>query len=139
MTARKRATKKPAKKRAARTPPFSALPDWSEAKFWGFIRAGLRATYNKWPPKWTVLKAAQRPYQGSDKRCKWEYQCAKCGGWFKAAEVSVDHKVPAGQLRSFDDLPAFCERLFCSEDGLQVLHKACHDAKTLEERRNKDA
>jgi hypothetical protein len=49
-------------------------------------------------------------------------------------EVAVDHIVPAGQLRSFDDLPKFVEILFCEADNLQVLCHACHGRKTLNER-----
>lgn len=121
----------------ARTPPFESYPAWSTAKFWGFLRSGLRSTYNRWPPKWTVLQAARRPYQGKDKRQKWEFQCSECGGWFKSTEVSVDHIVPAGSLNSFEDIAGFVERLFVGPEGLQVLHKACHDAKTLKERNDK--
>lgn len=108
------------------------------SKFFGFLRSGLRAGYNKYPPKWTVLHAAKRPYTGTDKRSKWEYLCAECGKYYKGTEVSVDHIVPAGSLNSFDDLAGFCERLFCSVDGLQVLCKSCHAKKTAEERKNKN-
>ena len=131
------ARKKVAAKSRARTPPYAPYPAWTTAKFFGFLRSALRAGYNKYPVKWEVLKAAKRPYKGPDKRCKWEYRCANCGGWFKAKEVSVDHVVPAGALNSFEDLPGFVERLFCGVEGLQVLHKACHDAKTAKERRSK--
>lgn len=132
-------TKKAAKKRArkARTPPFPGYPEWSQAKFFGFLRSALRSAYNRWPPKFKVLADARRAYEGDDKRIKWEFQCKKCKGWFKAKEVSVDHTVPAGSLNSFEDLPGFCERLFCSEDGLQVLCVTCHAEKTAEERKEK--
>lgn len=137
--------KKPVRKKATapkkskmRTAPFPNYPEWSTSKFWGFIRSGLRITYNKWPPKWVVLKAAQRPYTGEGKQQKWEYLCAGCGGWFKAKEVSVDHIIPAGALNSFDDLPKFVEKLFVGEEGLQVLHKECHDRKTKQERQAKE-
>jgi hypothetical protein len=33
-------------------------------------------------------------------------------------------------LNEFDDLPGFCERLFCEPDGLQVMCKPCHQCKT---------
>ena len=130
-------TAKKATKSRARTPPFENYPDWSTAKFWGFLRSALRSGYNKYPPKWEVLKAAKRPYKGQDKRCKWEFQCAKCSKWHKAKAVSVDHKIPAGALNTFDDLPGFVQRLFCGVDGLQVLCKTCHDVKTADERKNK--
>lgn len=117
-----------------KTPPFQNYPAWSQAKFFSFVRSGLRGTYNRYPPKWEVLHAARRPYEGKDKRCKWEFQCAECKLWHKSTEVSVDHITPAGSLNCFEDIQGFVERLFCSKDELQVLCKHCHNTKTQEER-----
>lgn len=123
-----------AKKSRARTPPFAAYPAWSEAKFWSFLRSNIRRASSKWPPIYEAKAAARRPNESSNKRLKWEYQCAKCGGWFPDKEVSVDHTVPVGTLKCWEDLPGFCERLFCSSEGLQVLCSTCHGIKTAEER-----
>jgi hypothetical protein len=139
VAAKKRAPakkKEPAKSRA-RTPPFENYPAWSTAKFWSFLRSGLRSTYNKWPAKWEVLAAAKRAYTGAGKQQKWEYQCGACSNWHKQKDVSVDHIVPAGALSSFDDIAGFVERLFVGASGLQVLCKQCHDLKTKEERAKK--
>lgn len=125
---------KPAAKSRARTPPFAQYPAWSEAKFWGFLRSGLRSTYNRWPAKWDVLKEAKRPYTGKGKQQKWEFQCAECQNWCKQKDVSVDHKIPAGALGKFEDIAGFVERLFVGADGLQVLCRSCHDVKTAQER-----
>lgn len=134
-----KAPQKPVQKASrARTPPYGPYPAWSSAKFWGFIRSGLRATYNKWPPKWDVLNAAKRAYSGPGKQQKWEYQCAKCSKWHKAKDVSVDHIIPAGALNSFEDLPGFVQRLFVGPDGLQVLCSDDHNVKTQEERKAKE-
>lgn len=122
------------KKRRAKTPPFAAYPSWSEAKFWGFLRSGLRACYNKYPVKWETLRAACRESKGKDKRQKWEYKCNKCSKWYKQKDVSVDHIVPAGALSKYEDIAGFVERLFCGTDGLQVLCSTCHNKKTQEER-----
>lgn len=137
--AKKKAAKAAPKKRAskARTPPCPQYPEWSTAKYWSFIRSGLRSTYNRWPAKWTVLAAAKREYTGEGKQQKWEFQCAECGGWFKQKDVSVDHKIPAGALNCYEDIAGFVERLFVSPDGLQVLCKEHHDRKTKEERGSK--
>lgn len=126
------------KKGRATTPPYEAWPSWSEAKFWQFIRSGLRAKWSRWPPKYAVLDKAKREYKGDNKRQKFEYKCAKCKKYFPAKEVSVDHIEPVGTLRCFEDLPDFCRRLFVGVDKLQVLHKACHDKKTLQERKDKN-
>jgi len=134
----KKTTKSPTvRKRAARTPPYEHYPSWSEAKFWGFLRSALRSAYNKYPPKWEVLRAAKRPYKGKDKRQKWEFQCNSCKKWKKQKDVSVDHIVPAGALSSYEDIVGFTQRLFVGTDGLQVLCKECHHSKTQEERNGK--
>lgn len=99
---------------------------WSRARFWGFIRSALRLASRKWPPRSDAMRAARRCHRGTNKRQKWEYQCAQCSKWFKGSEVQVDHIVPCGKLREFDDLPAFVRRLFCEEDNLRVLCKPCH-------------
>lgn len=117
-----------------RTPPFPPYPEWSTSRFFSFVRSALRGAFNRYPVKWKVLRKAQREYEGVDKRRKYEYQCACCGEWFKGSEVSVDHITPCGSLLSFSDIPIFAEKLFCSEDGLQVLCKECHRKKTNEER-----
>ena len=102
---------------------------WTEARYWSFIRSALRMAWQKYPVKWQVKKAAARPSQLNDKRTKFEYQCSECGGWFKGKETEVDHIEPAGELKSYEDLPRFVENLFCEADNLRVLCKKCHKAR----------
>lgn len=128
--------KEPPKSRM-RTPPLPQYPSWSTAKYWSFLRSGLRSCYNKWPPKWDVLKEAKRPYTGEGKQQKWEYLCNECQCYHKQKDISVDHKVPAGALNNYDDMAGFVERLFVGPEGLQVLCKQCHDRKTKDERSSK--
>lgn len=113
--------RKPVKQRVPRTRGGGT---YTESQFWGFIRAGLRSKYVRWPPRYQTLKAASRPVTG--KRHKTEYQCSICDGWYKNSEVEVDHIYACGSLRSFEDLPGFVERLFCEPEGLRVLCKPCH-------------
>lgn len=135
MAKKKAATKRPAKKRGtkARTPPFDNYPTWSESKFWSFIRSGLRAKWSRWPPKFEALKRAHRPYKGEGRQ-KHEYQCAICEDWYKQAEVEVDHIIPAGSLKGYDDLPGFVRRLFVGPEALRVLCKPCHKEVTKKEK-----
>ena len=126
-----------------KTPPFPNYPNWTTARFFGFIRSGIREKFNRYPPKYEALKAAQvtvrdgnyksGPKKGRPKYVK-RYRCAACDNLFMQKDVQVDHIVPAGRLASFDDLPAFCERMFCSVDGLQVMCKECHKIKTNKEK-----
>ena len=100
---------------------------WSEAKMKSFVRSTLRRAFLRWPVRSDALTAARRPQQGRSARTKWEYCCASCGGWFLGSEVQVDHIIPAGSL---DDVTQFVGRLFCEEDGLQILCAGCHQCKT---------
>jgi hypothetical protein len=70
--------------------------------------------------------AARRKNQSDNKRLKFEYQCATCKAWRPGKDVEVDHIVPCGSLKSFDDLRGFTERLFCEADQLRVLCATCH-------------
>lgn len=117
-----------------KTSPCEVYPAWTSAKFWAFIRSGLRSKSSRWPPKYEVLAEARRPSQSVNKRLKYEFQCSSCKQWFPQKEVAVDHIVPVGTLKSFSDLPGFVERLFCSKEGFQVLCKEEHQKKTNEER-----
>ena len=105
----------------------------SESAFWGFIRSTLRRKSMYWKPITQCKNNARRPYKGTNKRKKWEYQCAKCKKWWDGKEVVVDHITPAGSLTCANDLPTFVEGLFCEIDGLQCLCKGCHDKKTLKD------
>ena len=116
-------------------PRTHAGGSYTKAGYFGFIRSGLRAKWTRYPPKYQVLNAAKRPYMGSDKRRKFEYQCNACKNYFPQKEVQVDHKVPCGSLKDYDDLPRFVERMFCEPEDLQVLCKPCHNRKTQEERK----
>ena len=131
---------------ARKTPPFQHYPAWTEARFWGFIRSGLRQMASRYPVKFEVLKAAQRgtapigaPYTGNGpkqgtKRMVKAYECNECKQLFKQKDVQVDHIIPAGSLKSFDDVEYFMERLFCGEEGMQILCTDCHNIKTQKEK-----
>ena len=109
----------------------------TEAAFWSFIRSGLRQKSRWWKPISICKIESRRPYNGPLKRQKFEYQCNSCKEWFPDKKINVDHIIPAGELNSANDLPAFVERLFCEKEGLQVLCSECHNKKTNSERKTK--
>lgn len=111
---------------------------WTESRYFGFIRSALRNAFSKYPPKYEALKQAKHKVDWG--RTKVAYKCAECLELHPSKEVQVDHIEPAGSLKTYSDLPAFVERLFCEQDGLQVLCKECHNKKTQAERaeRKKD-
>ena len=106
----------------------------SESAFWAFIRSALRQKSRWWKPVTQCKLNAKRPYKGSNKRQKFEYQCNKCKKWFPDKQINVDHVLPAGELNKSDDLPGFVERLFVEVEGLQTLCLNCHDIKTKQEK-----
>ncbi len=125
--------RKPKTQRVHRT---RAGGEWTEAAFWGFMRGILREGVRKWPPVVRLaLDKVRRKNQSTNKRLKWEFQCYECGHWFPRKEVEVDHIVPCGSLRSWDEFRTFSERLFCETDGLAIRCKTCHQEKTNQGRK----
>ena len=119
-----------------RVPRTHAGGSWTKARYFGFIRSALRNAYSRYPPKFQA-KVNSRRKTKTGKR--FEYQCAKCKKWYPNSQTEVDHIEPAGSLRSYEDLPAFVEKLFCEPDGLQVMCKTCHQRKTNEENATRKA
>ena len=109
--------------------------EWTEARFIGFLRTGLRQMSRRWAPiTRQALERVRRPSQSDNKRMKWEYQCAECCNWFPRKHVEVDHIVPCGTFTRLDQMQGFVERLFCEPDGLRVLCEQCHQFRTNQSR-----
>lgn len=83
------------------------------------IRSAIRQVWSWSTPKRLCLVRTQHADGFS--------RCELCKE--KTPKVFVDHIVPVGDVDA-----GFIERLFCSSLGLQGLCKACHEAKTREER-----
>ena len=140
MTSKKKVAKKKraTKKSRARTPPFPAYPEWTTSKFFSFIRSAIRNKFTRWPPKYEVLNAAKSCVpKDRGGRQKFEYKCSICEGKFAQKNVEVDHIIPCGSLKSFEDLSGFAERMFCSAEHLRVVCKPCHKKVTAAERAKK--
>jgi len=129
--------KKVVKKKAAVKKVVSKVPktrgggSLTEAAFWGMIKSALRKQSRWWKPTQNVKNKARRDYTGPNKRQKFEYQCNSCKNWFPATEVQVDHIEAVGSLQCCDDLAGVVNRLFCEEEGLQVLCSTCHGVKSV--------
>ena len=113
------------------TPPFKAHPSWTTSRFFSFVRSALRSAFRKWPPKWEAVADAKRVVPEEERkrrniRHRYEYQCAECNKYYTNSQVEVDHIEPVGSLKTYDDLPKFVERMFCSKAGLRVVCKQCH-------------
>ena len=110
---------------------------WTEARYWSFIRSALRRASVKWPPRNEALRLARRPTKFPDGRRKYDYKCAICERWWKGKEVQVDHIVECGSLNCAEDLIGFVLRLFCEVCGFRVLCKGCHKNETANQRAKK--
>ena len=99
----------------------------TESEHMSVIRSALRQSSRFWKPLQACLEAASRPYEGTCKRTKKEYQCSKCSKWFVRAKVEVNHIVECGTLKNYQDVVGFLERLFCEDvNGFEVVCKPCH-------------
>lgn len=108
----------------------------TESAWLAWVRSALRSKSLRWKPRGEALRLARRPYKGSNKLQKHEYQCSMCSGWFKGKEVVVDHHPkPAGSILSIDDIGEFCNNLFCEVDNLRCLCVDCHKIHTLSEKK----
>lgn len=105
----------------------------SEAAYWGSVRSALRRHFRYWKPATKAKVDARRPYNGDNKRQRWEYRCEKCNEWYADKETQIDHIIPVGSLRCGEDLVGFLERL-TPESGFQLMCKPCHQEKTNRER-----
>jgi 5-methylcytosine-specific restriction endonuclease McrA len=109
----------------------------TESQFFSGLRSALRRHYRYWKPLIAAKYKARREYKGGGRQ-KWEYQCNSCDGWFPDKQVEVDHIIPVGSLKTFDDLIPFIERLIPEDsDSFQVLCKECHKKKTAKEREDR--
>ena len=107
---------------------------WTEAKWKSFIKNQLRSATRKWAPISDCLKEA-RVERGM-------YRCEGCkelvpttikNGARRTKNILVDHIEPIVPVTGWVSWDSCIERMFCETDNLQLLCKACHDAKSKEE------
>lgn len=122
----------------ARPPKTRAGGEWTEARFWTFIRSNLRLMSNKWPPAAAFERNNRRPYTGPRKVQKWEYQCHDCAKWFARKEVQKHHIDPTGTLKSWEDVVPFLQRLLAAEDEYTWMCLECHKAETKRQKDERD-
>lgn len=109
--------------------------EWTEARYFSFVKSGLRSASQRWPPRYTVINEAYVGQQINPKSGRWakHYRCSSCGVAFPAKEVEVNHIIPVIPVTGFDNWDGVVSRLFCEKDGLELVCKPCHKAITLVE------
>lgn len=112
----------------------------TEAEHMAAIRSALRSASRFWKPAAAALEAASRPYTGTNKRIKKEYQCVMCLSWLVRAKVEINHIMPCGTLKCYEDVVQFLYNLFAEDvSAYEVVCKECHKgitAKQREDRKN---
>lgn len=126
--------KKPKKAKVVKTRNNASM---TESAFFGWLRSRLRRLSIYWKPIQQVKQEAKVPYIGPNNRRKFSYVCGHCGNTVSDKECAVHHKIPAGTLKSFNDLPGFCERLFVEKEFLILLCDTCHTKEHEKEKLNK--
>ncbi len=128
----KRTAKKPVKPRVERTRNGGHE---TQSMHMSKIRSALRNLSRWWKPFAIALKeASHTTYVGRAKRVM--YLCASCNKLYTRKSVEVNHMVPVGSLKTYADLPGFCERLFVEDTSLlEVVCKGCHSEITSEQRK----
>lgn len=118
----------------------SPIPEWTDAKFKGWIVSLLRRGTMRFPPRNEALKAAktEKKINASSGRLAQHYRCTSCLQEYTAKNVCVDHIEPVipvnGTFTTWDE---YIERMFCSVENLQVLCSTCHDVKSKDERQQR--
>lgn len=115
----------------------SPIPEWSDAKFKGWIISLLRRGTMRWPPANKCLKAAKRGKKINTLtgRLAEHYECAHCGQLFPLKQVCKDHINPiVDPITGFIDWNIYIARMFCSLNQWQILCKNCHTIKTVKEK-----
>ena len=108
---------------------------WTASEFNSWIISALRARFLRWGPRTEALKRA-RVARGL-------YLCAKCnqvgpaslapepGKTKRKNNAVVDHIDPVVcPYQGYQGWNIYIQRMFVEPDGLQVLCRACHRAKT---------
>lgn len=99
-----------------------------------WVKRHIELLSYKWTPRTQAMNKARRKSQLSDKRTKWQYQCAICKEWHKGGEIQLDHIIPKGRY-SKETFFIWLDRLFCDVNGFQVLCVPCHLNKTNKEKK----
>jgi hypothetical protein len=104
-------------------------PWQTEAKFWAWMRGGLRRSlWLRHPVKLELLRKERfRAPLGQAGREVWCCVCAICKDIKRQSDCQVDHQHPAGKLSGIEDISPFIQRLaFVEEKDLRILCVDCH-------------
>lgn len=85
----------------------------------------IRRASLRWAPRFKVMNR--------NKLERGKYKCELCDHVGVQKSLQVDHIEPVIPISGFDNWEGFITRLFCDEDGLQLICKSCHKNKSKKE------
>lgn len=110
----------------------------SQAAYFTWLRGNLRRIWMRSPISnrfKSSLCRKPKPSDGVSKRVKSVGDCSRCGKVFAKSSLEVDHVIPAGSIRCWEDVAGFVERLLgCASKHLRLICKPCHKIVTHAER-----
>lgn len=87
-----------------------------------FVIVALRRASLRWPGRYLTQKKA-RVERG-------KYLCNMCKQIHRRKDIVVDHVLPVVDPKvGWEGFDSFIMRLFCKEEGFQVLCRPCHQVK----------
>lgn len=124
--------------------PWEERPDvWKDEKaYCVWLRGQCRRIWARHPIRVAVIQASRVPVTdtlretfGLGARVKTACKCAICKGYFKQADVEVDHKDNAGSFTTVEEWKVWVDRLLLVDStDLQVLCKECHSIVSYSQR-----
>ncbi len=112
---------------------------WTESRYFSFVKGALRAASARWGPRFACIKRANVS--------RGLYKCDLCGtigpptlppkegGKRRITNIIADHIHPViDPATGFVDWDTLIERMFVEVDGFQAICHECHTIKTNEER-----
>jgi 5-methylcytosine-specific restriction endonuclease McrA len=97
--------------------------------YFRYVKAQLRRIWG-WAPE--RKEAKKRASIGKDGRGNELFRCERCNEQpLTRKQVEVDHLVEADNVGEWDGWDNFINRLFCPAEGLMILCKPCHSAKSV--------
>jgi len=106
----------------------------SKSAYFSWIRGQIRrGLWSRNPIKNYIKRQASKPApRGS--RAKKVIQCEFCKVDHAQSKIEVDHIIPAGSLKDWEDVGPFMERMLHPSGGYRLLCKPCHKTHTYAEK-----
>ena len=106
----------------------------TKAAYFSWVRGQIRRSlWGRNPIKNYVKRLAAKPAPPGS-RAKKVIECEFCHKDHAQSKIEVDHVVPAGSCRDWDDLGPFLRRMLDPSGGYRLLCKPCHKTHTYAEK-----